>query len=530
MTLGFAERSAGRAANMSNGITSGTIRQASWSESIVSSSAQRTEILLPQGLSADIVNSLTSQAPWLLYRVALALNDLITTSIAFWLAYIVRFGWALPIFQLDAPASPNIYLRLSLAMLALWQIIYASVGLYNRRNLLGGTAEYALVFRGATIGLLTVIILEFLFAEMVIARGWLLLAVALSFLLSAVGRFSLRRVVYSLRKRGFFVRPTLVVGSNEEGKLLSEQLLLWKTSGLELAGVVGGSRDDDSRELPVLGSLQQLDELVEQHSIGELVLATSALSREDMLNIFERYGVSDDVNVRLSSGLFEVITTGLDIREIGYVPLVSVNRVRLTGADRVLKLLLDYALAIPGLILVSPLMLLIALAIKLDSPGSVIYRRRVMGLNGREFDAFKFRTMAANGQELLEADPELQAELAEHHKLKDDPRVTRLGAFLRRFSLDELPQLLNVISRDMSLVGPRMISPPEMAKYDHWGINLLTVRPGITGMWQVSGRSEIDYAERVRLDMHYIRNWSIWLDLHLLIQTIPAVLKGRGAY
>ncbi|MFV2045309.1 MAG: exopolysaccharide biosynthesis polyprenyl glycosylphosphotransferase, partial [Anaerolineales bacterium] len=286
----------------------------------------------------------------------------------------------------------------------------------------------------------------------------------------------------------------------------------------------------ESGELPVLGSLDQLDELVAKHNIGELVLATSALSREDMLGIFERYGVSNGVNVRLSSGLFEVITTGLDIREIGYVPLVSVNRVRLTGTNRILKLLLDYALTIPGLILISPLLLLIALAVKLDSRGSVIYRRRVMGLNGREFDAFKFRTMVTNGHEMIEADPELKAELDEQHKLKDDPRVTRLGAFLRRFSLDELPQLFNVILRDMSLVGPRMISPPEMSKYDQWGINLLTVRPGITGMWQVSGRSEINYAERVRLDMHYIRNWSIWLDLHLVLQTIPAVLKARGAY
>jgi len=476
------------------------------------------------------MHRLAKRGPWLLYRLALVLNDAIATALAFRLAHLVRFELAPPIFQLDAPPSPDLYLTLTIAMVLLWLIIYASVGLYNQRNLLGGTSEYALVFKAAMIGLLTVIIAEFLFAELVIARGWLLLAVGLSFFFTSGGRFMLRRVVYALRKRGFFVRPALVVGYNEEGKLLAEQLLLWKTSGLELAGVVAGTTEGESGELPVLGSLDQLDELVAKHNIGELVLATSALSREDMLGIFERYGVSNGVNVRLSSGLFEVITTGLDIREIGYVPLVSVNRVRLTGTNRILKLLLDYALTIPGLVLISPLMLLIALAVKLDSRGPVIYRRRVMGLNGREFDALKFRTMVTNGHELIEADPELKAELDEQHKLKDDPRVTRLGAFLRRFSLDELPQLFNVILRDMSLVGPRMISPPEMSKYDQWGINLLTVRPGITGMWQVSGRSEINYAERVRLDMHYIRNWSIWLDLHLVLQTIPAVLKARGAY
>ena len=153
-----------------------------------------------------------------------------------------------------------------------------------------------------------------------------------------------------------------------------------------------------------------------------------------------------------------------------------------------------------------------------------------MGVNGRQFDAYKFRTMSPNGDEILERHPELKAELDENHKLLEDPRVTRMGQILRKTSLDELPQLFNVLRREMSLVGPRMISPLEMKKYDKWDMNLLTVRPGITGLWQVSGRSDISYAERVRLDMYYIRNWSIWLDIGLLLQTIPAVLRARGAY
>jgi lipopolysaccharide/colanic/teichoic acid biosynthesis glycosyltransferase len=153
-----------------------------------------------------------------------------------------------------------------------------------------------------------------------------------------------------------------------------------------------------------------------------------------------------------------------------------------------------------------------------------------MGVNGRQFDAYKFRTMYVNGDEILEVHPDLKAELALNHKLKDDPRITRVGQILRKYSLDELPQLLNVLKRDMSLVGPRMISPAEMDKYNQWGINLLTVKPGITGLWQVSGRSDVSYEERVRLDMYYIRNWTIWLDAQLLLETFPAVWNGRGAY
>jgi lipopolysaccharide/colanic/teichoic acid biosynthesis glycosyltransferase len=196
----------------------------------------------------------------------------------------------------------------------------------------------------------------------------------------------------------------------------------------------------------------------------------------------------------------------------------------------VIKFILDYSLTAIGLILISPILIAIAIMIKLSSPGPVIHRRRVMGINGTQFDAFKFRTMVVNGDEVLAAHPELQAELAQNHKLKDDPRVTRIGKVLRKFSLDEFPQLFNILRGEMSLVGPRMISPEEINMYNQWDINLLTVRPGLTGLWQVSGRSDVTYDERVRLDMYYIRNWSIWLDLQLILQTIPAVLKGRGAY
>jgi len=191
---------------------------------------------------------------------------------------------------------------------------------------------------------------------------------------------------------------------------------------------------------------------------------------------------------------------------------------------------MDYVLAAVGLVLISPLLLILALIVRLDSPGPILYRRRVLGRGGSEFDAFKFRTMFVNGDEILAAYPDLQARLQRDEKLKDDPRVTRSGRWMRRFSLDELPQLLNVLRGQMSLVGPRMISPPELARYGEYAQERLTVKPGLTGLWQVSGRAETAYQDRVRLDIQYIRAWSLWLDLKLLLLTIPAVLKGRGAY
>jgi len=202
----------------------------------------------------------------------------------------------------------------------------------------------------------------------------------------------------------------------------------------------------------------------------------------------------------------------------------------LAGVDNVLKFILDYLLAIVGLIILAPFLLLIGFCIKISSPGPVLHRRLVMGLNGKQFYALKFRTMVTNGDEVLDQHPELQSELQTNHKLKNDPRITPIGAFLRKYSLDELPQLFNVLKRDMSLVGPRMISPEEAPMYKQFVMNLLTVLPGITGLWQVSGRSDISYEERVRLDMYYVRNWSLWLDFQLLFQTIPVVLKAKGAY
>jgi exopolysaccharide biosynthesis polyprenyl glycosylphosphotransferase len=471
---------------------------------------------------------------WRLYTASLVLNDLLMSGLAFRLAYFVRFELPIGIFQQNVTPEFSFYQQLVVIFVPLWLIIFALLGLYDRQKLLGGTQEYSLVFNGTTVGIVLVIAAGFLDPGFIFARGWLLLAWWFTFLLTATGRFLLRRTVYSLRQRGYFLSTAVIIGANNEGLSLADQLMGWKTSGLHLVGFIDKKLQVGTpliRHLRVLGAVEDLDRIIEEYEVEELILASSAISsRDKMLAIFQRYGISSGVNVRMSSGLYEIITTGLTVKEFAYVPLVGVNKVRLTGIDEALKMILDFAFTIPGLILIAPLYLAIALAVKLDSPGPVIHRRRVMGMNGRQFDAYKFRTMYANGDEILARHPRLQAELARNHKLKEDPRITRVGAFLRKTSLDELPQLFNVLKREMSLVGPRIITAPEVEKYNKWDINLMTVRPGMTGLWQVSGRADVSYEERVRLDMHYIRNWSIWLDLQLLVQTIPAVLKARGAY
>lgn len=471
---------------------------------------------------------------WRLLQLGLIINDLLMIGVAFRAAYFIRFELSLEVFRDDALTSMDYYQQLTLLLIPSLIIIYLIAGLYSRQKLLGGTEEYESVFNATTVGMFIVFAAVFWKPDFVLARGWLVSAWFFAFLFTSIGRFSLRRFVYRLRRRGFFLSNALIIGANEEGLSLAGQLRRWTTSGLQVLGFIDKKLPAGTEvlhNLKVLGGVDQLDNLVEDYDIEELILASSAVTtRDKMMEIFQCFGTSRAVNVRMSSGLYEIITTGLTVKEFAYVPLVGINKVRLSGLDRLLKLLLDYLLTIPALIALSPFLFLIGLAVRLDSPGPVIHRRRVMGVNGKQFDAYKFRTMYTNGDALLASYPELQAELMQNYKLKQDPRITRLGSFLRKTSLDELPQMLNVLKREMSLVGPRIITADEMEKYTKWDMNLLTVQPGITGLWQVSGRSDVSYKERVRLDMFYIRNWSIWLDLQILFRTIPAVIKGDGAY
>ncbi len=502
----------------------------------MTSSTTEIDVFLERPLQDRLEWSQTRQArkaQWRVLLAALLLGDFLLVGAAFRLAYWLRFETGLPIFRLNVVPSFPFYIQLAMALIPVQIAIFAMLGLYHRENLLGGAGEYALVFRGTTVGLLLLVVAGFLEPALVFARGWLLLAWLLSFILVAAGRFVLRRMVYFLRRRGYFLSPAVIVGANEEGRLLASQLLRWSTSGLHVLGFVDDGLPVGASVMPGLvnlGRIEDLDTIIETCEVEEAILATSAHSRKEMLMLFRRYGVAEGLNLRLSSGLFEIITTGLNVKEFAYVPLVGVNKVRLTGTDLLLKRTLDIAVALPALILISPLLLLLAILVKVDSRGPAFHRRRVMGVKGRQFDAFKLRTMYVNGNSILDTRPELKEELAHNHKLKDDPRITRVGRFMRKYSLDELPQLINVLLGQMSLVGPRMISPQEMVRYDRWALNLLTVRPGITGLWQVSGRSDLTYEDRVRLDMHYIRNWTIWLDLQLLFQTIPVVFNAHGAY
>jgi exopolysaccharide biosynthesis polyprenyl glycosylphosphotransferase len=469
-----------------------------------------------------------------LLTITLVVVDCIMTLLGFWLAYLVRFELGLAWFYQYEITPLLYYQRLVLFLAPVWVIVFWLFGLYDFKNLFSGTREYARVFNACTLGLMLVIHFSFFEPYFVIARAWLLLSWLLVVLSVSAGRFATRRLVQLLRvTKGHFLTRTLVVGANEEAQAIAQQLRSDCKTGVLIVGFADDEIPAGSELLPdtpVLGSVDALMKLVQEHSIQEIIIASSALEREKLLEVFRTFGTIDAVTLRMSSGFYEILTTGVEVQEIGNVPLISVNKVRLTGVDVVLKAMLDLFVSTLMLLASWPILLTIAVAVKIDSSGPVFYRRRVVGVGGKVFDALKFRTMYVDADDRLARDPELRRQFEVNYKLKDDPRVTRIGRFLRRTSLDELPQLFNVLRGQMSLVGPRMITLDERSRYGKWHMNLFTVKPGITGLWQVSGRSDVGYEERVMLDMHYIRNYSIWLDLYVLWRTVPAVLKGHGAY
>lgn len=471
------------------------------------------------------------QAQRFVLKFWLFVTDAVILATAFSVAYWLRFGLELTTSPGVVPI-PYFYPTLAILLTVVSVATFAFFRLYDLENLLGGVTEYSRIFHACSTATLMVVVATFLMPQFIVSRFWVAASWLLSFLLVSFNRFAYRRMVYALRRRGYFLTPAVIVGTNEEAATLAVDLSDWRASGLRVTGFVSVGDSPQVRQgLPVLGDVRDIRRIVEENGVEDLIVAITALGREELLYLCEEVNSLPRVHLKLSSGVYELLTTGLTVQTKGTVPLVSLNKVRLETEEAWFKTLLEYSLAGIGLLVFSPFLLLIAALIKMDSPGPILHRRRVLGVSGRPFDAFKFRTMYVNGAQMLEGNVELQERLRTDHKLKDDPRITPVGRWLRKYSLDELPQLVNVVLGQMGLVGPRMITEEEAEKYGRHRLNLLTVKPGITGLWQVSGRSDLTYDDRVQLDMYYIRNYSVLLDLQILfVQTIPAVIQGRGAY
>ena len=336
------------------------------------------------------------------------------------------------------------------------------------------------------------------------------------------------------RRFGVMRQRALIVGAGSVGQLLGRKLCLHREYGVDLLGfvdVMPVARRDDLGELTIVGSPAELERLVGELGVDRVIVAFSNDSVEETLGIVRRLRDECGVYVDVVPRLFDVIPAAVVSHSVEGIPLLALPRVRLSFTTRFVKRSLDLVVTVAALVLLAPLLALIALVVKLDSPGPVFFRQVRMGGGQVPFRIFKFRTMVEDADERKSQIAHLNRHAQpggdpRMFKVVGDPRVTRAGGFLRRFSLDEIPQLINVLWGEMSLVGPRPLILQEDRHVEGWGRRRLALKPGMTGLWQVSGRSSIPFEEMVKLDYLYVTNWSLGNDCRLLLQTLPLVFRG----
>lgn len=341
----------------------------------------------------------------------------------------------------------------------------------------------------------------------------------------------------AIRCSPMYLQNTLIVGAGEVGQLVAKKLLQHPEYGINLVGFIDAEpkeRRDDLEHLALLGGPDRLTAVVRTFDVERVIMAFSNESHGETLDMIRSLKELDtEIQIDIVPRLFELVGPGVGVHSVEGVPLLSLPPSRLSWSSRLLKRIFDVCVALGALLVLSPLLCAVAVAIACESRGPVLFRQVRIGYNGRPFRIFKFRSMYADADERKSEVAHLNQHLARGgdprmFKIPDDPRVTRVGRVLRRYSLDELPQLLNVVVGEMSLVGPRPLIVDEDQHVTSWGRSRLALKPGITGPWQVLGRSSIPFEEMVKLDYLYVTSWTPWSDLKLLFRTVPLVVGRRG--
>ena len=424
------------------------------------------------------------------------------------------------------PVSPN---RTALAafVAALTVLVFRAFGLYEVHRH-SSAEEFRRIMLAVSLVVTTTVSLTF-WTQQLLSRFWLLLWWVLTLTSVTVARRLWHGRVRRRRSRGALRFRTLLVGGNEEAAQLAERMAADTSS----FGVLGHVFPHDAAHGPsgphVLGFVDELPELVQRHRVDSVVVASTATPPADVEKVLKLRRLAG-VDVWVTANFPRCLPTRLSIRPVGGFMALSMRSPRLTGLQAAAKRTLDLILSAVGLLVSLPVWLLVAAAIKLTSPGPVLFHQERVGRHGERFTMLKFRTMVLDAERRLEALRDRNEADGVLFKLRQDPRVTSIGRWLRRWSLDELPQLVNILKGEMSVVGPRPPLPQEVAAYEDWQLDRLEVPPGLTGLWQVNGRSRLTFDEYVRLDLYYIENWSLAYDLFIIAKTIPMVLASRGAY
>jgi exopolysaccharide biosynthesis polyprenyl glycosylphosphotransferase len=454
------------------------------------------------------------------YQVAALAGDLGCALLAGAVALIVRFGGPI------THVTP--YVLLSLALPPLWAAALGLNRAYEPRLMGLGSEEFRRITQCGFLLIAAVAITAYV-TRTGVARGYVVLALPLTTMLTLVARYALRRRLHRRRARGECMRRVVAAGHRSSVADLTRQFRRERYHGMRVVAACVPDGDETPVEgVPVLGDFTDVPLVVRQTGADTVaVLACPELDGTALRRLAWRLERTH-TDLVVAPALMEVAGPRTTIRPVAGLPLLHVEHPELVGARRLVKNLFDRLVAGVVIVLLSPLLAALAVAVRLSGPGPVLFRQVRVGRDGEEFTMVKFRTMSPDAEARKRG---LTGEGAGPlFKIRDDPRVTPLGARLRRHSLDELPQVFNVLRGDMSLVGPRPPLPEEVARYRDDVRRRLVVRPGMTGLWQVSGRSDLTWEESVRLDLRYVENWSLMLDLQILWKTWSAVARGAGAY
>lgn len=469
----------------------------------------------------------------LIFRAILVPLDYLMLILAGWVAYVIRFDEAVVGIRQVIYALPlGQYLQVTAASSFVMLGIFAWTGLYNITGTRRVIDELRKIVVACSTGVVVVIILFFFNRDLFSSRFIIITSWILSIMFVAVMRFVVLQIERSLFRKGIGIHRALLIGSGRTATVLDAAISGSPELGLQI--VERANQVDDSL-------FDKLLKITKLKHIDEIILADSAVTKLQQVRFIE-FTKIHHIDFKYAADIFDAQATNLSIRPIAGIPIVELHRTALQGWGRIIKRTMDSILATLAIIVFGPMMLITALAVRIDSTGPVIYRNRRVGENGKVFNVLKFRSMKqeycigdqfANGQAALELERQLIAEKSIKtgpvYKIKDDPRVTRVGRFIRRFSLDEFPQFFNVVKGDMSLVGPRPHQPREVAQYEDHQRAVLNIKPGVTGLSQISGRSDLVFEEEMRLDTYYIENWTIILDLYILFKTPFILFRKRSA-
>lgn len=492
------------------------------------------EILAGFNENLKAIKDLSRFRKKIVYGILLLISDIIFLTLAFYISYYLRFHTGVLAEINKTYIIEKNYIFYSIIFILSAVFIFLLFSLYDRDKIYRGSGYYSKLLKAVSINIIVIILAGYVLNLFTFSRKWILLLYLFSFVLLYLSRFLIEAITQKIVKKLNIKSKTVIIGIGENAKRIEDSLRKYSLEG----DIILGHLDKKQRilknkeyfkDFTVIGYLEDLKDIINKNNIQRVIISSPEYKYYEILEILESLkGL--DVTTLIFPGFFEFSLRRLSVREIGGVPLMQVSNIGFFGINLFLKNFIDYILGSILFLIFIPIYLIIGLMIKLNSRGPIFFRQKRLTKDCKIFYMYKFRTMYIDAEDRLKEVMKYNEADGPLFKIKNDPRITKVGRFLRRFSIDELPQIINVLKGELSLVGPRPPLESEVEKYDEWEMKRMNVKQGITGLWQISGRSDLSFEEMARLDLYYIQNWSIEMDIKIILKTIPAALFGKGAY